>query len=356
MSEKNLRKFFYNTKTGYTGLNKLHKDFTERFPKTKLTYKDIKNFYDKQEISQTMNDRKKEYGTIYSWGITDILQMDLLDLRNYRKFNIVKEKSVGYLLTIIDVYSRYAWVIPLNNKKDTTILLAMKKFFKNIKWRPANITTDLGSEFISKKFKNYMRKENVEMWYADTSDHNRVGIVERFNKTIRNLIKKYQNANNTLTYIDVLPDLVYNYNNSIHSTIKTTPYKVYNLEEKPFKNKPKKIKSYKILDKVRIRNKRKIFGDKDEPIFSKTIYEITKKIGNKYEVQNMSSNKILKTLQNPNNLLKVDKIEIAPNKNSNQTMRDLKELQKDIKVFNKLKRLGISQDNIIYKKRKKNKS
>jgi len=142
--------------------------------------------------------------------------------------------------------SKYAYVYPLKNKDSKAIIDAFKKFInseKNIKV----LECDKGSEFISKAFKDFIKKNNINLLLFDKNiSPNATSIVERFNGTIRGKIDNYLATYDTKKYIDVLDKLVSNYNNSKSQATKYKPSEVdEKIEEKLYIEKG--IKKQKIL-------------------------------------------------------------------------------------------------------------
>ncbi len=119
-------------------------------------------------------------------------------------------KGYKYLLTCIDVVSKYAWVIPLKNK--TGNVEAFKNILKSGR-KPQFLQTDKGTELLNQNFQN-LQKET------------KASVVERFNRTIKTKMWKYFTANNTCAYLETLPKFISAYNQSYHRSIKTTPASV----------------------------------------------------------------------------------------------------------------------------------
>src|SRR5207245_10830937 len=88
---------------------------------------------------------------------------------------------------------------------------------------PNKIWTDAGKEFINKYFKKYLSDNNVEIY--QTYNEDKAVVVERFNRTFKEKIWRYFNDDKTKTYINVLADLVSEYNNTVNSTTKLTQIK-----------------------------------------------------------------------------------------------------------------------------------
>ena len=143
-------------------------------------------------------------------GIDKIWAADLADMKKLSKVN----NEVNFLLLIIDIFSKYGWIIPLKNKKGKTVAEALKTIFEERK--PEKLWTDKGKEFDNKDVKKL-----IEIY--STENEEKSSIVERWIRTMKEKIWKYFTDNNTYTYIDVLPELVEDYNNTVHSSIKMTP-------------------------------------------------------------------------------------------------------------------------------------
>ena len=78
-------------------------------------------------------------------------------MQKYSKWN----KGLKYLLMVIDIFSKYGWIIPLKDKKIESVSLPFDHIFKKSKRKPEKLWTDKGSEFISKHFKDFLKKHNV---------------------------------------------------------------------------------------------------------------------------------------------------------------------------------------------------
>ena len=123
-------------------------------------------------------------------------------------------EGYNFLLLVIDIFSKYGWIIPLKDKKGKTVAEALKEIFKERK--PGKLWTDKGREFYNKDVKGL-----VELY--STENEEKSSIVERWIRTMKEKMWKYFTNNNTYTYMDILPDLVEDYNNTVHSSIKMTP-------------------------------------------------------------------------------------------------------------------------------------
>ena len=130
------------------------------------------------------------------------------------KFN----KGFTFLLRVIDIFSKYAWAVPLKDKKGVSIVNAFQKILKESDRKPNKIWVDKGSEFYNNSFKKWLKDNDIEMY----SIHNegKSVVAERFIRTLNNKIYKYMTAIPKNVYIDKLDDMVNEYNNAYHRTIK----------------------------------------------------------------------------------------------------------------------------------------
>ncbi|XP_041361913.1 uncharacterized protein LOC121377881 [Gigantopelta aegis] len=142
----------------------------------------------------------------------EMFDMDLMDVSRHSKDN----DGVRYLLIAIDILSRYLWAIPLVNKKPETVLEGFKTILKD-KRIPKKVRVDKGTEFAG-VFKQFLSKENIKLIVTQNEDI-KSNFAERSIRTLRGLIARFTTYNNTHKYIDVLADLVHNYNNTVHSSL-----------------------------------------------------------------------------------------------------------------------------------------
>ena len=145
-------------------------------------------------------------------------QTDLVDLISLQKYN----QGYRYLLTTIDILSKYAWVIPLKSKRGEEIVKAFQSIFASRK--PKLLQSDAGSEFKNKVFQKFLKQEGVR--FFTTFNNTKASVVERFNRTLKTKMWKYFTHNHTYRYIDVLDQLLHSYNHTYHSSIKRAPVEV----------------------------------------------------------------------------------------------------------------------------------
>ena len=125
---------------------------------------------------------------------------------------------------LLTFFSKYAWVIPLKDKKGITITNTSQKILKESNRKPNKILVDKGSKFYNRSMKSWLEKNDLEMYSAH--NEGKSVIAERFIRTLKNKIYKYMTSISKNVYIDKLADIVKNYNNTYHGTIKVKPVDV----------------------------------------------------------------------------------------------------------------------------------
>ena len=128
------------------------------------------------------------------------------------------------MLFIIDIYSKYAWVVPIKDKKGTTITNVFQNFFDKSRRKPNKIWVDKGNEFNIISVKSWLQDNNIEMYSILNEDKSVAA--ERFIRTLKTKIYKYMTSISKNVYIDILDDIVNKYNNTYHRTIKMKPVDV----------------------------------------------------------------------------------------------------------------------------------
>lgn len=345
-----LKELFYNPKTGYVSLTTLYQ-YNKNY-NLGLTKKDITDWYHEQHVNQIYKQNNKiveNYNHIVSpLNEPGILQSDLMDLKRFYKNN----GGMRYLLNIIDVYSRYAWTFPIPDKRPVSIAPYIETVLKKLnKHFYKTFTVDKGSEYQGEVLE-ILLKYNTKKYTNDPHSleaKHITSVVERYNRTLLNKIKKYMTSNDTLNYIDVIDDLVYNYNHSYHSSIKMKPVDKLDEKEIPIhinldeKEKVDIYDEFSIGDKVRHLKKRKTFDKMGfGPIYSLKIFQITEKKGKRFLLDNGK-------LYYPQHLLKVNS-----NDDSLNTYGDkIKQNKKMNKIEVENKKEGIDMTDIITTKRER---
>ena len=184
-------------------------------------------------------------------------------MQSLSKYN----KGNKYLLCPIDFFSRYACVIPIKDKKGTSIVIAFQKILGDSNSsearykgrKPSKIWVYQGSEFHNNTFKDFLKINNIEM--HSTYNEGKSFVAERFIRTLKNNIFKQMTAISKNVYFDVLDDIVNEYNNIVHKTIKMKPIGVMDDSYAEYhEDFNKKGTKFKVDDRVRISKYKKIFA------------------------------------------------------------------------------------------------
>ncbi|KAF7650867.1 hypothetical protein LDENG_00119490 [Lucifuga dentata] len=129
----------------------------------------------------------------------------------------------NYLLMVIDVLSKKAYVHVLKRKMAGELVRAFESVFKDSQTLE-KLRTDASKEFFNKSFQSLMKKHGI-IHFA-TASNLKASVIERFNQTLKIRMWRYFMANNTRRYLNVLQDLVKSYNHNYHTSIKMAPMQV----------------------------------------------------------------------------------------------------------------------------------
>jgi hypothetical protein len=249
--------------------------------------------HDQNEVKEWMNNqetytlhrplrRKFKRNRVIVSGIDDTWQCDLVDMQKHAQYN----KKYRYILTCIDVFSKFAWAIPVRTKSSKDVTFAFEEILKSNR-RPKHLQADKGTEFTNKEFKKLLSQNNVN-FYVVQSDL-KACVIERFNRTIKEKMYRRFTSKNNYEYIDILPQLIDSYNKSYHRTIKMAPNDVTKEKEKKlwqqmygydenYLNSDSIKFRYKIDDTVRISKTKGVFEKGYTPNWTIEIFKITKQI------------------------------------------------------------------------------
>ena len=226
------------------------------------------------------------------------LAVDLIDFKTFEEYNY----GFKYILIAVDIFSKRAYARGLKNKKAKTILQMFKQilvenkdFYKKIPYvfnLPSVIQGDSGGEFTAKIIQDYLKSKGINIFYSRGAQKN--SIAERFILTLKNLLFRFFDLNQTRNWINSLQDILKTYNSTQHNTIKMTPNSATNSIENYIKiakiyskNIKRKQNDLKIGDWVRIANiampntikpekKTSNFSKRYEQSYSRAIFSIHK--------------------------------------------------------------------------------
>ena len=183
--------------------------------------------------------------------------IDLIDRSSLSKYN----KNYKFIFTIIDNHTKYAWAIPLKDKSGRSTTNAIKSLIEKAERKPDKIWSDRGKEFYNKTFLNFLKEQNIHI-YSFNSDLKAV-FVERFNRTLIDLIKKPMYIEGKACWLNHLDAAMEKYNNRVHGTTKMTPFEMVTITNKIINikiNKNEKIPKFQVGDYVRVPGKRNLYS------------------------------------------------------------------------------------------------
>jgi|SRR5882724_920702 len=247
-----------------------------------LRYAHVEDWLRRQNVYTLHKPIRKRFqrNKIYVSYIDEQWECDLIDMRAYSRQN----RGYNYMLVAIDSFSKFLFVEPLKTKKSAEVLWAFKKIFK--KRMPTKLRSDKGGEFDNQIFREFCVRNHI-IYFTTQNIEIKCAIVERVNRTLKSKLFRYFTTRGTRKYIDVLPELVNSYNNSVHRTIKMAPSDV-DIEDEPvvFQNmynannmqalindKPSK---YKVGDQVRQKYNLNSFDKSYYPLWTDMVYTIDK--------------------------------------------------------------------------------
>ena len=295
--EQGLRDLYYDLKTGYQSAERLYQKALEdglqvsrnqvkEWLKSQDTYTRYKPLVKKHKFRQT----KVNY-------LGEQIQMDLVDMGKYKNQN----KGYYWILTAIDVLSRYAFAIPVYKKDTNNMTKAVTELLRQFKERfgdyPRLAQFDDGKEFYNIGVKSLLEKHDIK--YFSTLSDKKAAVVERFNRTLKTSMWKYFYSKGTYKWIDVIDELVLNYNGTKHSTILMKPKDV---------NKKNEDEVWMTLfghsygesplvgDTVRISKYKSTFTKGYEANFTEELFRVVRLNRgdpNTYEVEDMEGDRII---------------------------------------------------------------
>ena len=279
-----LKQLYFNPETGFISAQKLYKKAKDI--DSSITLKQVREWYANQSEVQQFQEKRTKLDTFKissqnpnSWQI---------DLAFWKK---------AVLLTAININSRIGYAKLLENKRSSTVLVALKDFTKS--HEVDIITSDNGKEFMNDQVQRFFKENGIEHFNNEAGDHTTLGKIERFNRTLKQRLTK---IDKTLTK-KLLSDVIRNYNNTEHSSIKATPMEMKGEIIRSELNHNQHVMdvisdNFNIGDNVRYKLAQKTFS-KESAKWSKTVYQIVGTDGYKLHLRSKNNHVLYKS---PNDL------------------------------------------------------
>lgn len=209
-------------------------------------------------------------------GIDDLYQADLVEMINYAKEN----KGFRYILVVIDVFSKFVWAVPVKRKTGEDVTKAMESILVKSKRIPVHLQTDMGKEFYNKTFQDLLKEYNIN--HYSVYSNKKAAVVERVNRTLKSLMWKKFSFQGSYKWLNLLPQIVKQYNNTRHRTTGMKPTEVKTKHEQKLLNtvyskiKAVNLKTQKFFvgDNVRISKHREAFTKGYTPNWSNEIFTV----------------------------------------------------------------------------------
>ena len=195
----------------------VYKFFDKKSKRSGVKHVNTKLTPQNQQLAEELHKpiiRKFEKRKVHAAFKDNIWGADLADMQLLSRCN----KGIRFLLCVIDIFSKYAWVVPLKDKKGISIVEAFQIILKQSNRKPNKIWVDKSSEFYNAFFKKWLPDNDIVMY--STRNEGKSVVAERFIRTLKSKIYIYMTSISKNVYIDKLDDIVNEYNNTYHTTIK----------------------------------------------------------------------------------------------------------------------------------------
>ena len=143
-------------------------------------------------------------------------QADLVDMSRLKKVN----DGTTFILTVIDVFSKLAWCVPLKNKSAASLVAAFTQLLSN--GVPNTLQTDKGTEFLNRSLQKLLKEHGVHH-FATHNEETKASIVERFHRTQKTRMWRYFTKTQSVRYVDVLQAFMRSYSDTYHRSIGMAP-------------------------------------------------------------------------------------------------------------------------------------
>ena len=278
MADDTLKRLYYSTDkpSAYSGIDRLLKHAKKVHPK--LRREQVEEWLQGQDsytLYRPASRKLKTSPRVFVKHIDDQWGIDLCDMQDVARQN----GGVRYILTCIDVFSKFAWTAPVAKKDAATVASAFQDILNSTHRRPKRIESDRGKEFYNQSFQQLLNQNGID--HFSSNSRHKCSVVERFNRTLKTLLYRSFEARNSLKWVDVLPELLNVYNSRHHRSIKMAPKNVSTTNEQlAYRNlydkEPKWGKLLDVGQLVRISKIKRTFEKGYRPNYTEEVFKITK--------------------------------------------------------------------------------
>lgn len=300
--------YYYDPKTGYVSAPRLWKKLPASAREGVSFFNTFLPWYEAQKTVQLTHIPTRVKGQKFNaFTASYPMQKIQMDYIIYDRYMPLTGPAYKYILVVIDVYSRYAAVRPCLRRTSQETIKAFANIMKEMgKGDPKVVNCD--QEFGKGQIAKWFQRHKVMVNLSYTAEKNKNPIVERFNRTLASKLQRWRVATNRSDWPSVLQDIVFNYNNTYHSTIKAIPQKVWSGEERNNQIATILPSPFKEGDQVRVQLNRRTFAKGDENYYSSNLYQIDGKQGQRYLLKNAETGKPYVRKQGPLKSYEIRKI------------------------------------------------
>jgi transposase InsO family protein len=272
---RTLTTLYHDSPAAFSSAHRLY--LAARRTNPKVTLKHVEKWLRGQDaytLHRRANRRIRAEPRVYAKGIDKQWAMDLCDMSRLARWN----DGNRYILTCIDVFSKFAWAQPLRNKGAVTVAEALRKILAATERQPVRIETDKGTEFYNVHFRRLCREVGAE--HFSSNSRHKSAVVERFNRTLKTILYRMFTQSRTYEWVERLEKALYIYNNRYHRSIKMKPVDVHqgNAEEvyqNLYGTQPSTGKLLEQGQLVRISKVKHIFEKGYLPNYTEEVFRIT---------------------------------------------------------------------------------
>jgi len=215
-----------------------------------------------------------------------------------------ENKGYKYLLTIIDLFSRYAWAVPIKDKSGKEVKHAFQRIFAQEGRKPQRLQTDAGREFDNRHVQRLLNRENIRFFTVKSQF--KAAVVERLNRTLKAKMWRYFTRTGRHRWVNVLPELIRAYNASVHRSIGMAPnnvtrdneHELWTAQEErgPQKVTLREAKTrFVVGDHVRLSEAKQVFAKGYLPNWTEEIFTVSRVLNTlpvQYKVQDYREEEI----------------------------------------------------------------
>ncbi len=269
---KELRDAFYTL----DGAGSFSGNLTSLSKETGATKKEVRAWLNQQKVYNLHQPTRKRFPTrrYLVRGLDSQWQADLVEMQQYERIN----GGYRYILTVVDVFSRYAWTRAVKRKTGIDVSDALESILHEGR-KPTYLQTDQGLEFYNHHVTNMLKKYQVEL-FSVYSQH-KAALVERFNRTLKGKMYRAFTHFGNYKWLDILSKLTKSYNKSHHRSIGCAPIEVTKENEtdiwiRQYGNvkKAKGTSKFKLDDRVRISKQSNVFTRGFYPNWQEEVFTV----------------------------------------------------------------------------------